>query len=94
LAILVAYLAPSFGSKSGPLHPAITNLVLIGIVFFVIGLGLDFEKLKAAVLNWKSHVCIQITIFVIFPLLMYVTGEGRDKGERREGGGRGQGAAT
>ena len=41
-----AYLWPHVGSKSGPLHIDLVNSILVGIVFFVIGLALNLQQLK------------------------------------------------
>lgn len=72
---ILAYFFPHIGSKSGPLHLEIVNPILIGCTFFCIGLPMSIHSLKNAFLNWKSHLLIQGTIFIMFPLFTYgVTG--------------------
>lgn len=42
----------------------------VSIIFLFYGLRLSPEKMKAGLGNWKMHVVIQLTTFVLFPLLI------------------------
>ena len=56
-------------------HPAHANVVAdVGIfaVFFLHGVGLSTEKLRAGMSRWKLHVVVQAFTFVVFPLLWLV----------------------
>lgn len=64
--ILLAYLFPTALSNL-PLKQ-ITNIG-IGMIFFFYGLKLAPAELKLGFLNYRSHVLIQLTTFVLFPLL-------------------------
>ncbi len=66
LAILLAYLFPA--ALSGLPLKLITNLG-IGLIFFFYGLKLAPSELKLGFLNYRSHILIQLTTFVVFPLL-------------------------
>lgn len=44
----------------------------IGLIFFFYGLKLAPEELKLGFLNFKSHLLIQISTFLIFPLLTFL----------------------
>ncbi len=41
-------------------------------IFFFYGLKLSPEKLKNGLSNWKIHVAVQLTTFLLFPLLILV----------------------
>lgn len=66
VAILLAYLFPTALSDL-PLKQ-ITNIG-IGLIFFFYGLKLAPSELKLGFLNYRSHILIQLTTFVAFPLL-------------------------
>jgi solute carrier family 10 (sodium/bile acid cotransporter), member 7 len=70
LMILVAWLIPGIGMDLKPVH--LGQVIDIGVVliFFFYGLKLDPARLKAGMSNWKMHVAIQLTTFLIFPLLI------------------------
>lgn len=42
----------------------------IAFIFFLYGLRLSFNQLKGSVGNWRLHLVIQSTTFIIFPLLV------------------------
>lgn len=71
LAGILAYFFPHIGKKEGVLHPEIVNPILIAITFICIGLPLSIHSLKDAFLNIRSHLLIQGTIFIMFPLVTY-----------------------
>ncbi|MDT0686710.1 bile acid:sodium symporter family protein [Autumnicola psychrophila] len=66
LAIIVAYFIPQ-GNEILPLK-TITDIG-IGFIFFFYGLKLSPAEFKLGLLNYKSHIVIQLTTFVVFPLL-------------------------
>ena len=68
--ILIAYLFPQLRTEQ--IHAAMEWISKIGIVliFFFYGLKLSFYKLKNGLMNWKLHVLIQISTFVLFPLIV------------------------
>lgn len=66
VAILLAYLFPTALSDL-PLKQ-ITSFG-IGLIFFFYGLKLAPSELKLGFLNYRSHILIQLTTFVVFPLL-------------------------
>ncbi|WP_192349501.1 bile acid:sodium symporter family protein [Algoriphagus sp. Y33] len=69
-AILLAWIFPFVGSNQSPVPWKPIINVGIGLVFFLYGVKLDPVQLKAGLRNWKLHVLIQLTTFVIFPLLV------------------------
>ena len=69
-AIFLGYLIPDFGSDASivPWKPIIN--VGIALVFFFYGVKLDPVQLKAGLSNWKLHVLIQLSTYLIFPGLV------------------------
>jgi sodium/bile acid cotransporter 7 len=69
LAVALAFIWPSPGAKGGFLHPELLNKIGIALVFFLNGLGLSLASLKDGALRWKVHLLIQVSTFLIFPIL-------------------------
>lgn len=69
LAILLAYFFPA--ALSGIALGTIINIG-IGLIFFFYGLKLAPEDLKLGFLNYPSHILIQLTTFVLFPLITFL----------------------
>ncbi|HIB38575.1 bile acid:sodium symporter family protein [Mesonia sp.] len=68
-AIFVAYLFPQLGDVL-PLK-LITDIG-IGLIFFFYGLKLSVSELKLGMSNYKLHVLIQLTTFLVFPALVFI----------------------
>ncbi|MDR5590061.1 bile acid:sodium symporter [Christiangramia sp. SM2212] len=66
IAIGVAYLFPE-GVELLPFK-TITDIG-IGLIFFFYGLKLSPSEFKAGLLNYKVHIVIHLTTFIIFPLI-------------------------
>jgi len=71
-AIALASVIPEVGSaESGiPWKPIIN--IGIAFVFFFYGVKLDPDQLKRGLSNWKLHLLIQSSTFLIFPVLVWV----------------------
>ena len=67
LAIIVAYFFPE-GPELLPLKTIAD--IGIGFIFFFYGLKLSPAEFKLGFLNYRSHILIQLTTFVVFPLLV------------------------
>jgi sodium/bile acid cotransporter 7 len=72
LVVLLAWLFPEAGSENSglPLHQIINYGV--AVIFFFYGVKLDPHKLLAGLQNWKLHVLIQATTFILFPVVTLV----------------------
>lgn len=70
LMILVAWLKPGIGMDLKPIHLGLVIDIGVVLIFFFYGLKLDPARLKAGMNNWKMHVAIQLTTFLLFPLLI------------------------
>ncbi len=70
--IVVAYAFPYWGTKHSPIPIDLLSTVGISLIFFFYGLKLSPEKLKSGLKNWRLHVLVQATTFIVFPLLVLV----------------------
>ncbi len=68
----LAYIFPQWGTPESNLPLDTISAIGISLIFFFYGLKLSPQKLKAGVRNWKLHLLIQTTTFLIFPLLVLV----------------------
>lgn len=68
--VLLAYLFPQFGSKSSPLNLDLIASLGISLIFFFYGLKLSPEKIKTGLKNWKLHLLVQASTFLLFPLIV------------------------
>lgn len=69
LSVLFAYFFPSFGMMEKPFSlEELANYGVAGIFFFY-GLKLSADKLKKGLANWPMHIVIQLTTFLLFPLI-------------------------
>jgi len=69
LAVVLAFLFPTPGSRNGFLHPELLNNIGIALILFLQGLSLAFEKLKSGAGNWRLHIVIQSFTFLVFPIV-------------------------
>ncbi|MGL6315430.1 bile acid:sodium symporter family protein [Vibrio sp. WXL103] len=74
-AVVLAVLIPSVGQSSGLLHLDQVTAVGIAVIFFLHGVGLSPEALKAGVTNWRLHVFVQSATFIAYPVLWLVFGD-------------------
>ncbi|MET0792536.1 MAG: bile acid:sodium symporter family protein [Polyangiaceae bacterium] len=68
-AVALAWLLPDPGAKGGSLHPEILNKLGVSLIFFLHGLTLSFESMKAGMRNWRLHLLVQLCTFGFFPVL-------------------------
>jgi solute carrier family 10 (sodium/bile acid cotransporter), member 7 len=68
LMIFLAWLIPGIGM--GEYTPNLGNIIDVGVfcIFFLYGLKLNPEKMRLGMRNWRMHLAIQLTTFLIFPL--------------------------
>lgn len=70
--ILLAYLWPEGGLGEGTF--SLSNLANYGVslIFFFYGLRLSKEKLKAGLTNWRLHIVVHVSTFILFPVLVLI----------------------
>lgn len=66
-AIIIAFLFPT---GAGMLHLKKVTEIGIGFIFFFYGLKLSFTEVAQGLKNYKLHVLIQLSTFVLFPLIL------------------------
>ncbi|RNI30751.1 bile acid:sodium symporter [Rufibacter latericius] len=70
--ILLAYAWPAIGAEDGPLPLEEITTWGVSLIFFFYGLRLSPTKLKAGLSDWRLHLVVQLSTFLLFPLLVYV----------------------
>ncbi len=70
--IFFAWLYPSLGIASNPLHlPALAALG-VSVIFFFYGAKLSPESLLHGLSQWRLHLVVQLSTFVLFPLTIMI----------------------
>lgn len=70
VAVAAALVWPAPGVSGGVLHFDYATTYGISIVFFLYGLTLSPERMRGGMLLWKVHLAVQLTTFLIFPLVV------------------------
>lgn len=73
LATLLAWWVPAPGAAGGWLHPELLTKGGVALIFFLHGVALSFAALKAGALNWRLHLLVQGSTFLLFPLFGFVS---------------------
>jgi solute carrier family 10 (sodium/bile acid cotransporter), member 7 len=68
-AVGLAWLAPAPGAHGGALHPELLNKLGVALIFLLHGLALSPAALKAGTMRFRLHLIVQLSTFVLFPLL-------------------------
>ena len=68
--VLLAWLFPYYGTSESPLPLSIITKYGVSVIFFFYGLKLSPEKLRTGLSNWKLHLLIQTTTFILFPIFV------------------------
>ena len=70
--IFLAYLFPYWGSRHSAMPIDTIGRIGISLIFFFYGLKLSVSKIKNGLKNWKLHVLVQASTFLLFPLLVLI----------------------
>lgn len=68
--IAIAWLFPQPGRSNSPVPLDLIGSIGISLIFFFYGLKLSREKMMAGLKNWKLHVLVQTSTFILFPLIV------------------------
>jgi len=68
-AIALAAILPAPGAEGGVLHPELLTKGGIALIFFLNGAVLSFKALKDGISRWRLHLIIQLSTYLLFPLL-------------------------
>jgi solute carrier family 10 (sodium/bile acid cotransporter), member 7 len=69
LAVGLAWLFPEPGGRGGWMHPELLTKGGVALIFFLHGAALSFAALRAGTLRWPLHLVVQLSTFLLFPLL-------------------------
>lgn len=67
--IVLAWLWPFPGMQESPVPLGTISTYAVSVIFFFYGLRLSPEKLLAGLVNWKLHVVVHMSTFLLFPLI-------------------------
>lgn len=70
IVIALAYFFPQLGSKDSPVPLGLVGSIGVSLIFFFYGLKLSPAKMKSGLKNWKLHTLVQLSTFIIFPLVV------------------------
>ena len=70
ISIVLAYFFPQLGASDSPVPMNLISSLGISFIFFFYGLSLSSQALRAGLKNWKLHVSVQASTFLLFPLLI------------------------
>lgn len=70
ISIVLAYFFPQLAVLQEGEVLAFINTIGVSLIFFFYGIKLSFQDLKSGISNWKLHVLVQLTTFLLFPLLI------------------------
>jgi sodium/bile acid cotransporter 7 len=68
-ATTLAWAFPGPGAAGGWMHPEFVTKAGVALIFFLHGVALSFDAMRAGVLNWRLHLVVQGFTFLVFPLL-------------------------
>ncbi|MBD0833612.1 bile acid:sodium symporter family protein [Aestuariibaculum sediminum] len=70
ITVALAYFIPEWGTPQSPIPLDIITGIGVSLIFFFYGLKLSPNKIKQDLKNWKLHILIQASTFIVFPVLI------------------------
>jgi sodium/bile acid cotransporter 7 len=67
-AVALASVMPQWGRSDGALHLGLVTNAGVFLLFFLHGMGLSTDSLKAGASKWRLHALVQVCTYVLFPL--------------------------
>lgn len=71
--VVLAYIFPQFGEEDGILPLGRVTDIGVFLIFFFYGVKLSPTQLRLGLSNYKLHLLIQASTFIIFPLVIIIT---------------------
>ena len=68
--IVLAYLFPFWGSSQSPIPLNVMGSIGVSLIFFFYGLKLSPLKIRTGLKNWKLHLLVQLSTFLLFPIIV------------------------
>lgn len=72
ITVFLAYFFPQLGASDSPIPMDLIGSIGISLIFFFYGLTLSTKAIKNGLKNWRLHVVVQASTFLLFPLLILV----------------------
>ncbi|AFD05770.1 bile acid:sodium symporter family protein [Solitalea canadensis] len=69
--IVIAYFIPGPGIMQGPFSLKSIANYGASLIFFFYGLKLNRAKLKSGLSNWRLHLMVQASTYLIFPIVVF-----------------------
>lgn len=69
VAVALAVAFPDPGAEGGWLHPELLTKAGVALIFFLHGVALSFDAMKAGASRWQLHLLVQLATFQLFPML-------------------------
>lgn len=69
IVITLAYFLPGPGMIDKPISLEEVAAYGLSVVFFFYGLRLNLQKLQSQLSNWRMHIIVHLSTFVLFPLI-------------------------
>lgn len=70
LTVAIAYVFPRLGEDAANVLDWMAT-VGVGLVFFLYGVKLSLSEIKVGLSNWRLHLVVQLTTFLVFPLIVW-----------------------
>lgn len=70
ISIVIAYFFPQVGAADSPVPMNFICSIGISFIFFFYGLNLNSDAIRDGLKNWKLHLTVQGSTFLLFPLLV------------------------
>lgn len=87
--VLLAWAFPALGGPESVIPVRLLRNAGVFLIFFTQGVQLPGEALRKGMLEWRLHLLVQLTTFLLFPLLvgtvLWLTGFGAEQPEFRMG---------
>lgn len=72
VSVAIAYFFPQLGRSNSPIPLDTISSWGIALIFFFYGLKLSTEEIKSGLKNWKLHIAVQGSTFILFPLIILI----------------------
>ncbi|TDU42955.1 sodium/bile acid cotransporter 7 [Gelidibacter sediminis] len=70
ITIIIAYFFPQLGASDSHVPLGLISSLGISLIFLFYGLSLSTTALRSGLKNWKLHLSVQASTFILFPLLV------------------------
>ncbi len=70
--IAIAYFFPKYGSEESEIPIDLIGSIGISLIFFFYGLKLSGKQIITGLKNWRLHLLIQLSTFLIFPIIVII----------------------